>query len=119
MCGIIGPRSRFVGAMGHLPHPEEDPVDDLVLVDGRGEGLAHPPVGKERMAEVIAEIGIGGCRITVFVETGTEFGGVGLALVLDRRKPHHVERARLELHVHGGIVGNDPVDVAVDVGRPS
>ena len=69
---IVGPGPRLVRAMGHLPHAEQHAMDDLFLVDGRGDGLPHPLVGEERMAQIVAEIGVGRSRIAVFVETRLE-----------------------------------------------
>jgi len=90
-------------------------VNDLVLAEGMGNGLAHATIGKKRIFQIVPQVGVGRGRIAVLGEAGTKLGGIRLPGILDRRESHQVHAACLEFQVHGGIVGDDPVDVTVNV----
>ena len=65
-----------------------DALDDGVLVDGIGDGLADPTVGKERVSQIVTEVGVSEGEIPVLVEIFSEEGVLGLPGVLQRRQVH-------------------------------
>ena len=94
---------------------QQDPLDDLRLVDGVGHCLAHPLVLEAGVQQVESQIGIGVGQVPVPVKGLAEGRVVGLPPVLDRRQAGHVDVPGLQLQEDGGLVGDDPVDDPPDV----
>ena len=61
--GVVRPEARPERTGGLAPEPEHDAFEQLLLVDGVGERLAHPTVGEARVLEVEAEVGVAGAGV--------------------------------------------------------
>ncbi len=127
LCGIVGvalhvrivrPCAGLVGSGGFLSQSQQDPVDDLLLVDGMGNGLPDPLVGKHGFGEIVPEEGVGKREVAVLVVASPEQVIFRLPGVLKRRQVHAVHAVGPQFQEHGGHVGNHPHDVAVQVGPP-
>ena len=115
---IVGPPARHDRPMGLLPHAKQHTMNQLVLIDGRGHGLTDTLVLEERMTQVIAHIQVTGGRIAELIEAGGELLRGRLTRILYRCQAHQVDGPGLQLHVHGGGIRDNTVDVAVDPGTP-
>ncbi len=94
---------------------EQHSIDNVLAVDGQGNGLSYPYVRKERMPQIEAQKNINRGKIAVFVKFVVPPVAAGLAQALQRVQIHHVQAPGAQFHEHGGIVGNDPVNHFVNV----
>ncbi len=116
---LVPPRPRLVGADRRAAQTQEDPLDDLLLVDGVGDGLPDALVLEARVPQVEPQIGVAVGEVPVPVKGLLEGRVVRLPPVLDRRQAGHVDVLRLQLQEDGGLVRDDPVhDPLAGTGGP-
>ena len=56
--GIEGPGAWLEGTGGLHPQAEDDMIDQLLLVDGMGEGVTDAPIGEALVFQIEAEIDV-------------------------------------------------------------
>src|SRR5262245_14062964 len=118
---VVGPGPRLVGTGRLATEPEPHALDQLALVDGVGERLAHPLVGESGVAEVEPEVGIDIVLVLVLVVGLAERREVGLTLELQRReagRAGRVDTPRLQLEEDGRLARDDAIDDAREVRTP-
>ena len=115
---VVGPGAGLVGPVRRLAQPQKHAGDDFVFIDRIGNGLAHPLVRKQRIFQIVAQVGVGKGQVAVLRKIVPKQIVVRLARVLPRREPHHFQVLRAQFQKHRRRVGNDARDAAVDV-RPA